>query len=294
MRLTVRQLLVFKTIVEEGGFRRGAEALHTSQPALSNTIKALEDALGIPVFYRTTRSVRLTEAGRELFNRTGQIFDLLEETSLATQDVAAGRGGAITISYVDFAILGPLPEILESYRAINPRIQIKIGFGATLKQIEQVKNGHVDVGFIMDIDTRLPQGIERRQISLESLVVILPPSHRLARRDSIELAELADESFIAGDSWLRYTNLINDLCVERGFVPKVTQKAYLRDEMLAFVLAGLGVLVYPTCIMNAGRFGLSAVPISDVPKLIKTSAIWKAKATNPVLPSFLSLIPEDS
>lgn len=291
MRLTFRQLLVFKTVAEQKSFRKGAKILHTSQPALSNAVKALEDVLGVSVFERTTRSLGLTAAGRELYGRIGPIFKQLDEAVVSTQDVAAGRGGTISIAYIDFAILGPLPDILERHREVNPRVQINIRFGSTKQQIDALRSGTIDVGFIMDIDTALPPGIRRCEIGLEGLVAVMPPTHRLAQRNSIELAELADEYFVTGDAgWERYNDLIYDLCVKRDFVPRVRQKAFLRDEMLSFVLAGHGVLIYPECIKNAGRFGLTMVPIHDVPRLIKTVAIWKGNSANPVLPSFLQLL----
>ena len=90
-----------------------------------------------------------------------------------------------------------------------------------------------------------------------------------------------------GDTWTRYNQLLRELCVERNFVPKATHKAFLRDEMLAFVMAGMGVLVYPPCIRNAGLYGLKIIPITDVPPVVRTTAIWRADARNPVLPSFL-------
>ncbi len=290
MSFTVRQLLVFKTIADHGSFRKSASVLNITQPALSSTIKSLEYALGVPVFRRTTRSVTLTAAGRELYSRADGIFEQIEQAATSVRDVASGRGGTINLTYVDFAILGKLPEILESYRAYNPRIKVNIRFASTPKQIELVQQAKVDVGFIMDIDAKLPSGFCRRQISLEGLVAVMPAKHRLANRKSIKLEDLADESFVTGDTWFRYTELIEDLCIERNFTPRITQKAFLRDEMLAFVMAGLGILVYPPCIRNAGLLGLQVVPVSDVPEVIRTSAIWKAGSTNPVLPSFIKRV----
>ena len=287
MNLTLRQLEVFKTIAEVGSYRKSAKVLNTSQPALTKTIQALEYALGVEVFRRNTRSVALTAAGLELLGRIEGIFEQLDWTVDSVRDVSAGRGGSINLTYVDFAILGPLPLTLERYRRYNPRIKINVQFASTADQIALVKSGKADLGFVMDIDLKLPNTFCRKHIVEEGLVAVLPPKNPLADRESVELAELEDESFIMGDTWSRYNELIRDLCVERNFMPRVTHKAYLRDEMLAFVMAGLGILVYPTCIRNAGLLGLKVVPISDVPPLVRTTAIWRADAKNPVLPSFL-------
>jgi DNA-binding transcriptional LysR family regulator len=287
MNLTLRQLQVFKTIAEVGSFRKSATVLNTSQPALTKTIQALEYELGVDVFRRNSRSVTLTSAGVELLGRAQGLFDQLDQTVNSVRDVSMGRGGSIALTYVDFAMLGPMPHILERYRRYNPRININIQFASTPDQISLVKQGKADLGFVMDIDLKLPSTFCRKHITEEGLVAVVPPKHPLADRDSVELADLAEESFIMGDSWSRYNELIRELCIERNFMPQVTHKAFLRDEMLAFVMAGLGILVYPPCIRNAGLFGLKILPITDVPPVVRTTAIWRADAKNPVLPSFL-------
>lgn len=287
MNLTLRQLEVFKTIAEVGSYRKSAKILNTSQPALTKTIQSLEYALGVEVLRRNTRSVSLTAAGLELLGRIDGIFEQLDRTVNTVRDVSSGRGGSINLTYVDFAILGPLPTTLERYRKYNPRIKINVRFASTADQIALVKEGKADLGFVMDIDLKLPNTFCRKHIVQEGLVAVMPPKHPLADRAQVDLAELEHDSFIMGDTWSRYNELIRDLCVARNFMPQVTHKAFLRDEMLAFVMAGMGVLVYPTCIRNAGLPGLRVVPIADVPPVVRTTAIWRADAKNPVLPSFL-------
>lgn len=295
MRLTLRHLIAFKTIVEQGTFRKSAEYLNISQPALSVTINSLEEELGTAVFDRTTRSVRLTAAGRELYSHLGPIFDRLHRAFVSTKDAAAGLGGSISISYIDFAILGPLPSILLRYRAVNPNVRVEISFANSLSQIERVHSGTVDVGFILDSGMALPKEIQRRTINSEGLLAVLPPDHHLADRKGIALNELADEDFIMGDAFWRYYNdMIRGMCLSHGFTPRIRQSALLRDELLSFVMAGLGVLVYPECIRKAPRFGLHMVPIEDVGPIVSTVAIWLAASTNPILPSLLELIPDRS
>ena len=138
---TLRQLLVFKTVVEQGSFRKSADVLNTSQPALSNSVKVLEDVLGTSVFFRTTRSVELTAAGTALYARIDQIFEMVETATLEARDAADGKGGRLRLNYVDFAILGGLPDVLENFRSKNPKIQIDIGFARTLEQIEKMQKG---------------------------------------------------------------------------------------------------------------------------------------------------------
>jgi len=288
---TFRQLQVFKTVVEQGSFRKSADVLNTSQPALSNTVKSLEEILGTPVFLRTTRSVELTAAGRALYARTGAIFDMLETATLETRDAAEGKGGRLRMTYVDFAILGGLPDILENFRLDNPKVQIGISFARTLEQIERLHKNQIDIGFIFDLDTPLPPRFNRIVFSVEGLAAVVPRTHPLAKRPTVELSDLKGEPVIAGDArWERYTDLVNEQCILRGFSLEISQRAYLRDEMLSLVLGGLGVLIYPNCITNAARFGLRAIPIVDVPELITTSMIWRDDHTNPIVTRFVETV----
>ena len=288
---TLRQLQVFRTVVEQGSFRKSSEVLNTSQPALSNTVKTMEETLGTPVFLRTTRSVELTAAGQTLYSHVQKIFDMVEIATLEARDAADGRVGRLRMTYVDFAILGGLPDILEEFRIDNPKVQFNISFARTLDQIEMMQNGQADIGFIFDLDTPLAPGYRKEVFNVEGLAAVVPRTHQLAKRTTIELSELEGEPIIAGDArWERYTGLVNEHCIMRGFVLDIQQRAYLRDEMLSLALGGLGVLIYPACIINASRFGLRAIPISDVPEIITTSFIWREDTQNPLVEPFVDKI----
>lgn len=293
MRITLRQLTAFKSIVEKGNFNKAAQYLDLTQPTLSATLKSLEKELGMPVLDRTTRSIRLTPAGQELYSHLSTIFERLQKAVTSTQDVAAGRGGSVSICYIDFAMLGNLPKILARFRKVNPKVQVEIAFTSSSEQIEQVYKGRLDLGFILQNNTPLPKGVISKPISRESLVTVLPQDHKFASRETLDLVELANEEFVMGDPmWFGYNELVMNLCIRRGFRPRIRQSAHLREELLSFVMAGLGILIYPSCIINTSRFGLKAIPIRDVGKVITTSAIWLKHSSNPVLPSLLAQIGE--
>ena len=293
MGITLKQLAAFKAIVEQGNFHKAAEHLRVTQPTLSATIKSLENELDISLLKRTTRTITLTLSGRELYSHLSPIFEKLQKAVASTRDVALGRGGAVSIRYIDFAMLGSLPEILAKFRKINPKVHVEIGFTSSSDQIEKVYNGRLDLGFILQNNTPLPKGVISKIISRESLVAVLPHDHKFASRRSVDLVELSSEDFVMGDPmWFGFNELIIKLCIKRGFLPQTNQSAHLREELMSFVMAGLGVLIYPNCIVNTSRFGLKIVPIRDVGKVITTSAIWHKHSSNPVLPSLLSQINE--
>ncbi|MEP3475461.1 MAG: LysR family transcriptional regulator [Hyphomicrobiales bacterium] len=295
MHLTLRQLLVFKTIVESRGFRKAAEVLYTSQPALSKTIQSLEGAFGFPLLDRSSHTIEMTKAGEMFYAHLDQVFDLIEKISKDTIDVASGQSGKLSITYTDFAILGQLPEMIETLRRQKPEVKIAVRFYPSPRQIELLLNHEVDIGFIWHFMDNLPSNLNCRPISSEGLAAVVPTHHPLASRDEIDLIELREETFLIGDTaWLPFTNLIRDHCLERGFSPKTGQVAYLRDEFFTFVLLGMGILIYPENVVRAKRTGLVALPIRDVGKVVNISAVWHKDSKNPALQSFLDLLPDSA
>ncbi|MEP3475454.1 MAG: LysR family transcriptional regulator [Hyphomicrobiales bacterium] len=288
MRPTIRQLLVFKTVVEQGSFRKSAKVLHTSQPAISKTVIGLEELIGQSVFHRTTRSVELTAAGKSLFDQIDNIFEQIDNAILNAQNTGSGKSGQIRITYMDFALLGKLPSFLEMFRADYPNVKITLNFMRTLEQIELLQENKSDIGFIFDRSLKLPPNFNKKKLNTEGIMAVVSKEHRLAKFDKIKLIDLENEPIIGGDArWDRYTDLLHSHCIEKGFTLKIQQRAYLRDEMLTMVMGGLGVLIYPECILKATRFGLKAISITDVPKIITTSVIWRKDSPNPILPAFI-------
>lgn len=286
MRPSLRQLQVFCTIVDEASFRRCAEIMNTSQPGLSRSIRVLEETIGAQLLIRTTRSVRVTAAGEEFYRRAKLILRDFRDTIIATKEVANGHAGNLNISYLDFALIGPLPGILSSFRNSRPNVQLIVRYMPTNDQIPMLVQGKMDIGFVFGqpaID-----GFTTRPLVTEGLVAILPSEHKLASRKRIKLSELAGENFVLGDArWHRFNDKFFDFCHSCGFSPKVNQTAYTRDELIGFVLAGNGISVYPECIQRTPRPGITYVPLGEVPTEIVTSAMWRTDSDNPLLNAFI-------
>ena len=288
-RLTFRELLVFCTICEQRNITRSAEVLGSTQPSLSRTIKELEATIGRPLFVRSTRSIEPTTAGLEFYAWAVRFLDGLETAVGATRDVADGRSGFLTIGYMDFAIVGQLPEMLRHFRTQNPTVHLDLRGMATQEQVFLLQQGEIDVGFISG--SPLHGSLSQRELYSERLVAVFPDQHPLASQPTLNLGQLARETFITGGhKWRFFTDLVEGLCAERGFMPKVAQIAPNRDGILGLVLAGAGIAVYPECICNAPRSGLSFVPIGDTGSPVKISVIWNTSSKNPLLPRFLDHI----
>ncbi|MCO5072167.1 MAG: LysR family transcriptional regulator [Rhizobiaceae bacterium] len=289
MKPTIRQLQIFCTIVDQLSFRRSSELLNTSQPGLTRSIKELEQSIGTELLFRTTRTIRPTPAGRELYKRGKLILQDLGDAVNATRDVASGRAGSLTISYIDFALIGPMPRILSSFRSAHPNVELIVRYMVTNDQIPDLIRGKVDIGFVFG-EPKI-EGLTTRRLVSEGLVAIVPDGHRLKGRGKIRLAELAEETFVLGDArWARFNQIFLSCCHESGFSPSVSQTAYTRDELISFVLAGNGIAIYPECIVNTPRTGIEYLTIEDIHRSIITSAIWRGESENGLVRRFIEFL----
>lgn len=281
MKVKLKHLEIFRAIIESGSYHKAATNLELTQPTLTVAIKNLERELGTSLIDRSTRYVKFTPAGKELYTHLPSIFERLEMALTSTKEVALGGGGSISVGYIDFAMLGPLTELLTKFRTVKTNVHVDLNFISSRNQIEAVYKRTIDLGFIMSNDNTLPDDVCSKPISREGLVAVLPPNHKLTNRSAINLSDLKDEDFIMGDStWSGFNNLVIRLCTSRGFQPRIRETAHLREELLSLVMAGLGTLIYPKCIENTSRFGLKVVPINDVKSIVTTSAVWLKRSSN--------------
>jgi DNA-binding transcriptional LysR family regulator len=292
MRFELRHLRAFVLLAEELHFRRAAERLCMTQPALSRTIRTLEEDVGVELLLRTTRSVELTEAGRVFLTECREVLRLLERGVMRTHSAALGNAGNIAVAYTDFAINGPLPQILETFRRQHPGVRVELSYIPTVVQKEEILTGHIDVGLL--IGPFESKGIHSVSVMMDPLVALLPDSHPLARQEAIALEDLADEPFVLGskDSWAAFRHIVFVVCREAGFTPNVVQEASTSDGIFGLVSANIGVSLYPSCVRSIQRQGLTIRPLLGVEHQVETLAVWRSDSDSPSVERFVTTLRE--
>ena len=248
--MNLRQLRYFVAVAQEQHFGRAARRLHVSQPPLSQQIKALEEELGCQLFARTTRRVELTAAGEALFGRAERLLEDLEAAVAHTREVERGHAGLVRASFVGSATYDLLPTLVRTVREELPAVELHIeSERLTPEQEDALVDGRVDLAVlsVRDEGSLSPQ-LEIHARQRVPLIVALDRNHRLARRRSVRVGELAAETFLmhpaGGRSVLHQT--VRALCREAGFQPRVAH-AEVRETVTAVSLAaaGMGVAVLP-------------------------------------------------
>src|SRR5262245_6511262 len=191
--LTARQLHAVLAVAEYNSFIAAAAFLKTSQPALTRTIKRVEDVLGVRLFDRSTRRVAITSAGKEFVAVAERMLNDLRISVGSMRQISEQQRGQIIISSIMSVANGLLPAVVAKYRASRPGIEIILREGVHGTVLEDIRSGTADLGatYVDDV----PDFVEAKRVSREVFDVILPRAHpltKIARRSSVTLTELAN------------------------------------------------------------------------------------------------------
>ena len=273
-KFDLRQVRAFLCVADELHFGRAAERLYTSQPALSRTVHTLEEAVGVSLLERSTRKVRLTAAGEAFVADARLAMGHLEQATLNAQDAADGKVGRLRIGYMDFAINGRLPGLLNQFRAKFPRDILDLEYNPSAKQRSALLEGRLDVGLVIG-EFQSPK-VSNVLLEQYDYVALLPDGHHLTRVEHLKLSDMATEPFVLGseDAFSTFRRLFLPLCHAAGFFPNIVQQVSSTNGIFGMVAAGVGVSVYAGCARNLPRVGVTVKPLVDVIDTIPTFAAW--------------------
>lgn len=288
--MELRHLRYFLAVAEELHFGRAAEKLHIAQPPLSQQIRQLETELGFQLFYRTKRSVRLTEAGEIFLEETQKIFKQLEEAIEKGKQTSRGEKGQIAIGFVSSAVYKIIPPILRSFRTLVPGVNLELHELTSDRQIEWLREGKLDIGFV-----RPPFREEEFNVAAifqESLIVALPESHPLAYCTSVSLFLLAQESFIIFPRPVapELFDRIISLCQQANFSPKIVQEAIQMQTIVSLVAAEIGVAIVPASIENLQRTGVVYKPLKEQTPQSAIALIHRKKQQSTTVRKFIDIV----
>ena len=289
-RFDLRQARAFLAVAEGLHFGRAAATLFMTQPALSRTIRALEDAVGVALFERSTRRVRLTAAGEAFAAECRLALAHLGRAVGAAKGAAEGQAGRLRVGYMDFAINGRLPLLLQAFRAAHPGVALDLDYLPTQLQHAALLEGRLDIGFVIG-EFASPK-VLNLLVDQDDYVALLPEGHALARRERLMVADLAAEPFVVGseETFSSFRTLLFSVCHGGGFFPRIVQQASNTSGILGMVAAGVGVSIFAGCARNLRRTGVAVKPLADVQQTIPIFAAWVSDHPSPVLRRFKDVL----
>ncbi len=247
--MELRQVQYFVALAEHQHFGRAAEALHIAQPSLSQQIRALEEDLGVILFERSRRHVALTHEGEAFLPYARQMLTLADDARADLADRSDLQRGRVRLGTTPTIGGHLLPRILQRFHLKYPGIELTITEAISDHLARELDEGRLDLALLVEPPSIKGNAFET--LFTEEIVAALPESHRLSRRETIELAELRDESFILCQEGFHLRRVALEACRSVGFTPRVALSGTNVDTALRFVQAGLGVTLVPQLVTKS-------------------------------------------
>lgn len=242
--MDLAQLEYFRTVARTQHVTQAAEELGITQPALSRAIARLERDLGAALFDHRGRTVRLNRYGEAFLRHTERALAALDEGRREVQGLADRESGLIAFGFAHALGTGVVPDLVASFRRRYPRARFRLLQNAAHIILAELLAGQVDLALVSPLPAA--QGaIERVVLASEELLLAVPRDHRLARRRSVRLTELRDETFVCLREGYALRSLTDQFCAQAGFVPQIAFEGEEIATLRSLVAAGLGVAIIP-------------------------------------------------
>jgi DNA-binding transcriptional LysR family regulator len=276
---TLDQLRILKAIAAEGSFKRAADSLYVSQPAVSLQVQNLERQLAVPLFDRGGRRAQLTEAGHLLLDYGDRILALCQETCRAIEDLQNLQGGTLVIGASQTTGTYLMPRLIGLFRQAYPDVAVQLHVHSTRRTCWSIVNGQVDLAIIGgEIPLELQESLDVSAYAEDELALILPKSHPFADLQVIQREDLYKLSFITLDAQSTIRKVIDQILVRGNIDPRL-----LKIEM---------ELNSIEAIKNAVQSGLGVafVSTSAIEKELELGSLKRVKIENVEIKRILSLI----
>ena len=280
----LRRLRAFHAVAERGSFSAAALALGYAQSVVSHHIAALEREFGVTLVNRATRPVSVTDAGSRLLRHTTAVLEHVTAAEDELRAVAGLESGTLRIGAFLSACNSFVPPALGHFEAAHPGVEIAVEQVEEPEALRRLRLGELDLAVIwrewqppLSTSERRDEGFDEVQLGDDHYRVVLPSTHRLARRRDVPIAELAGERFNGppADAFtLPYRTMLERVCREAGFEPNVVY--VLRDVTVAraFVAAGLCVSLMTELTLPQPHTDIAVRPIRGIDLSRSIHAIW--------------------
>ncbi|MFJ9521665.1 LysR family transcriptional regulator [Kitasatospora sp. NPDC101801] len=246
-----RHIRTFHEVVTAGSYSAAARALGYTQPAITQQIKALERVVGVPLFTRAGRGLRLTEAGEALARHAEVILGDLRAAQQQLGALARLRAGRVRVCAFPSANATLIPAAMARLLAEHPGVRVELLEAEPPESVQRLLRGECDIALAFHYPgapVEVPPELVETPLMEDQLTVLLPVGHPLARRHAVRLTDLTEERWIAGCPRCR-ANLLQ-VCAAQGFAPDVV---FTTDDNLAvqsLVAAGVGIALMPALVLS--------------------------------------------
>jgi DNA-binding transcriptional LysR family regulator len=272
-------------------FGRAAQRLHMTQPPLTQAIAQLEKTLGVRLFDRTKRSVRLTAVGYTLLPLARDLLQRARDLTALARAAGVGEAGRLRLAFVSTAGYSLLPQWAMAFRAACPGVKLELIEGTGDVQLPMLERGELDAGFVLHAPGFAPPYLQRLLVASEPLVLALPEQHALAHAPNLALQDIWAEPLVTFPRRIvpSLYDAIFGMYHAAEQLPTVAQEAIQMQTIVNLVSAGLGVAWVPASVQQFQRPGVVYRAVQGAVPGCETSLVWLQ--SSPVLERFLAFAP---
>lgn len=246
--MELRHLRYFVAVAEEMNIHRAAERLNISQPPLSVTIKQLEEELGVSLFEREGRGIKITRAGESFLDQAKKILKDTNKAVMDAQNIGQGKAGTIRVGFISSAITGVLQNLVAQHRKLYPNINIEMEQSVADWIADKVLNNEFDIGIVRSPIYLNPE-LNIKEITHESWSAAINAKHHFAKKKSLHVKDLEGEPLIFYPRWngpAGYDDLMQ-MFQEHDVTPYIHQEAPEQMTIAGLVASGMGIGIMPEC-----------------------------------------------
>jgi DNA-binding transcriptional LysR family regulator len=288
--MELRHLRYFVAVAEAENVTRAATKLHVSQPGISRQIRDLEDEIGFPLFERSAKSVRLTDAGKVFLDEARAVLQRAEDAVAAARAKAGGMAGEIQIGYAPSLTVQILPQALRIFQAEFPGVRVMLHDLSTEEMLSQLHSGKLQLALMVQPAKKALRGLRFEELARYPMQVAVAPTHPLAKARGVSLEAVAKERLIgySRTDYPEYHDEIAALFHSASRKPQIAQEHDGVTSLIAAVESGRGVALVPSCLACMVGPRLKLIPLIPAGPPIVVGAIVKAGAVPAGVEKFIA------
>lgn len=272
--MELRHLRYFEAVARHSHVTRAAAELHIAQPALSKQVSQLEQELGVALFDRVGRNVRLTEAGEALLPHARAVLAQIEAARAEMAERVGLRRGRARIGTPPSVGTQLLPRALAKFNQHYTGIELRLFEAGIQTLLDLLESGMADMAIsTLPVDD---PSLTVEPLFTEDLVAVVGPQHPLANRTSIALNDLSDEPWVLSPDNYELRESTLEACQRAGFVPRVVLDGGEMDTLLRVVVAGMGVMLVPRLAVQSNCCDIAILPVNDQKIQRSLGLVWRS------------------
>lgn len=265
--MELRHLRYFVAVAQEENVTRASMLLHVSQPPLTRQIQDLEEELGVALFERNGRSIRLTEAGRVFLKEAKAVLLRVEEAVATARAAAHEQPDELQLGYAPSPTIEILPRLLREFQKRCPNLRVALHDHSSPEMLAGLREGRLQAALMMQPSRSAARGLTFEPLRTYPVGIVVPPTHPLTRLRAVTLDDAIAEPIVvfSRKEYPDYHEFVNRIVGNRGNRIRIAEECDSGPSLMAAVASGKGIAINASVVASAAGGRLRFVPLKPAP-----------------------------